>query len=454
MMGLLRLELRRNLTPFLLPTLAALLWFSPYGRSLSGTAIWARRGQALEEALLGLGPAMAGIAAWTASREKRARTRELLASTARGGWSRSLPGWAATALWGLAFLTVATGALYGLTARTATWGGPPWWPVAATFAAFLAFCAAGHTAGALLPGRFVAPLTAVGALLALLVAGTLKSAGDPLGLVSPVGQVTDPYRELFYRDGTALPAVEVIFAAGLAVLALGLPALRAGAGGPLTRTVGIVLTAAGVASAGTGLWLAGTGHVVADQGVATIPRLESRNDGRPLTYTPACDHGAVQMCVHPAVKARLSAMAAAVRPVTVQLAGLPGIPSRIDQKMIDGPRIAGTVLSLPAPFGAYDSTGPVRGRIAREIRAETATGLLFGPWEGTGTARQAVVIAVLIAAGDPPDVAALPVRDGPAPAVLTAARRLAALPLPDRRQWLAAHLPALRTDHLPLKALP
>jgi hypothetical protein len=454
MMGLLRLELRRNVTPFLLPTLAVLLWISPYGRSVTGTAVWTRRGEALQETLLGLGPVIAGAAAWTASREKRARTGELLASTARGGWSRTLPGCAATALWGLAFLSAATGFLYGLTARTASWGSPPWWPVAATFAAFLAFCAAGHATGAMFSGRFVAPLTAIGAFLLLVVAGTLKSTGVAVGLVSPVGQVTDPYRALFYRTGHDLPYVELIFAAGLAALALGLLALRGAADGPLVRTAGILLTAAGTAAAGAGLWLAGTGRVDAGRGIAAIPRLESRGDGRPVPYTPACDRGPIQICVHPALKARLPDVAAAVRPVTSQLAGLPGVPSRIDQRPVDGPRIADGVLSVPAPFDAYDKRGPVTGRAARSMRADTAAGLLFGAWDGTDPARQAAVLAVLIAAGDPPDATALPTRGGPTPTVLAAAHRLAALPPPTRHQWFATHLHPLRTTHIPPNALP
>ncbi|MBO2460007.1 hypothetical protein [Actinomadura violacea] len=454
MIGLLRLELRRNITPFLLPTLAILLWLSPYGRSLTGTAVWTRRGEALQETLLGLGPAMAGAAAWTASRENRARTRELLATTARGGWSRTLPGWAATALWGLALLAAATGVLYGLTARAATWGGPPWWPVAATCAALLAFCSAGHAIGALLPGRFVAPLTAIGTFLLVVVAGALKTADASLGLVSPVGQVTDPYRALYYRAGHDLPVVELIFAAGVIALPLGLLALRGGAGGPLVRPAGIVLTAAGTAVAGTGLWLAGTGHIVANQGIATIPRLESRGDGRPIAYTPACDRTPIQVCVHPAVKARLGAAVAALHPVTDRLAGLPGVPTTIDQRMVDGPSIRGSVLLLPAPFEAYDTRGRIRGRVAREMRADTAAGLLLGAWDGTGSARQAAVLAVLVAAGDPPDGADLPIRDTPGPAVLAAARRLAALPQPAWHQWFAAHLSALRADRLTLKDLP
>ncbi|MER6817552.1 hypothetical protein ABT299_50590 [Spirillospora sp. NPDC000708] len=454
MIRLLRLELRRNIMPLLLPVVAVLLWISPYGRSLAGIAVWTRRGAVLQDALQGFGPVAAGAAAWTGSREHRARMRDLMASTARGSWARTLPAWAATALWGLGFLAVAVGVLYGLTAASASLGHPLWWPVAVAAAALLAFFSGGYAIGALLPGRFVAPLTAIGAFMLLVVAATLAQARHPAALAGPVGAVSDPYRPLFFRTGHAVPEVQVIFAAGLAVLALGALALPTGAGGSAVRSAGAVLAATGAGMAATALWLAGTGHIARDSGAVDIPLLRSPGEGRPVAYTPVCEGGAIQVCVHPAFTTVLDESAAALRPVTGQLAGVPGVPGRVEERMLPGgPRVTGGALYVPAPFGAFDSGHPLTSAVARKMRADAACGLLYGSWNVTGQARWAVALGVVAAAGDP-DTPVLPGAARPDASVTAAARRFAALAPAARRQWLAAHLTALRAGRLALTDLP
>src|SRR4051812_15557275 len=112
MSSILRLETRRNVTPLFLPILVGLLWVSPYGRSLEGLAVWTRRSSAPQEPPLGVLPFVAGAAAWTASRDSRRHTGELLATTARDSWRRGLAAWAATVAWSLLFLATATGVLY------------------------------------------------------------------------------------------------------------------------------------------------------------------------------------------------------------------------------------------------------------------------------------------------------------------------------------------------------
>ena len=52
--------------------------------------------------------------------------------------------------------------LYVSIAQAATWGGPPIWPVAAGAVSLTAVCALAFTLGALFPGRFTAPIAAVG----------------------------------------------------------------------------------------------------------------------------------------------------------------------------------------------------------------------------------------------------------------------------------------------------
>jgi hypothetical protein len=78
---------------------------------------------------------------------------------------------------------------YGVTAAQATWGGPPWWPVAVRAAGVTDCSVLGFALGSFLPGRFTAPLVALGAFLALLVGFHLAvratSGYSPISPVSP-----------------------------------------------------------------------------------------------------------------------------------------------------------------------------------------------------------------------------------------------------------------------------
>jgi len=455
--SVLRLEARRNITPLLLPVMALLLWFSPYGRSLGDLALWARRSSALQESLLGIAPFMAGVAAWTASRDGRGQTLDLLATTPRGSWRRGLYGWAATTLWGLLFYALAAALLFGLTAREATWGGPSWWAVAVGAVTIVTFSAAGHALGVLFPGRFVAPLTAVGSFLAIVVGAVVKTQNNPYGLVTPVGTSIDPDRAMFYKTGPAEDIVQLLFLTGVTAVAIGVLALPAAAGGRWVRRTGTALTAAGIATAMAALWLAGGAKVNVNEGRIFIPHLQSTPADQEISYTPVCDRSPIPACVHPAYRRTLGQVAAALRPVTVQLAGLPGAPQRIDLRL-NGPSTpvggAPPVLYLEPPLDAADAGEPIRGGDAQQLRSFLVTDVVTAPGSEPTAAQQAVMLGVLAVAGDPMDTAVLPTRGEPDASVTAAARRFAAAPAAERRQWLGAHLGALRAGRLTLKDLP
>jgi hypothetical protein len=451
MTSVLRLEARRNVTPLLLPVLAVLLWFSPYGRSLGDLALWPRRSGTLQESLLSIGPFMAGVAAWMASRDGRRQTRDLLVTTARPGWLRMLSGWAATTLWGLLFYAVATGVLFTLTARTATWGGPIWWPVWVGAVGIVAFSAAGYALGTLLPGRFVAPLTAIGSFLLLAMGGVLKTSGNPYGLISPVGEITDPSRSVFFRAPSDPAVVQLTFLAGVTVLALGMLAVPSVAGGRWVRGAGVLLVTVGTASVATGFWVVGNARVDPHQRTFSIPRLSSATSQRPIAYTPVCDHSPIPVCLHPAYRRTIDDVGAALRPVTVQLAGLPGNPVRIDLRMSNGPvERDSSVLYLAAPL---NSGGRIAGREARMLRADATLSMVIGR-ERPNPAQQAVALAVIADAGDPMELPGLFDDRGPDGTVTAAAHRFAALAPATRRNWLAAHIDALRTGKITVAELP
>ncbi|MBO2445688.1 hypothetical protein J4573_01155 [Actinomadura barringtoniae] len=440
--SVLRLEARRNITPLLLPVLALLLWFSPYGRSLGDPALWVRRSSALLESMAGIAPFMAGVAAWTGSRDGRRQTLDLMATTPVSGWRRALYGWAATTAWGLLFYAVAAAVLLVLTARDATWGGPSWWNVGVGAATIVAFSAAGHALGTLFPGRFVAPLTAICSFLVLVIGAILKSVSTPFGLVTPVGTPIDPDHAMFFRTGPAEAIVQLTFLLGVTAVSLGALGLR--------HRAGIALAAAGTVAAATGLWLAGSSTLNSNESRIFIPHLQRSATPREVSYTPVCDHSAIPVCVHPAYRKALGDVATALRPVTGQLAGLPGVPSRIDLRP-DKSTTGSTVLYLAPPLDQVDHGNQIVGDDARELRAFMVFNVVGN---GDGAAQQAVMLGILAAAGDPMDSAVLPFRGEAAPEVTSAARRFAALPAAQRRQWLAAHLDALQSGRLSLKDLP
>src|SRR6516225_4574340 len=71
---LLWVELRHNAGPFILPLIAALLWFDSYRPSMTQAPVWALRtfwnmGQG--HTIIDFGPCVAVVAAWMGSREGR-----------------------------------------------------------------------------------------------------------------------------------------------------------------------------------------------------------------------------------------------------------------------------------------------------------------------------------------------------------------------------------------------
>jgi hypothetical protein len=475
---LLRLEVRRSPAWILLPLLAALLWIaSPYGRSLKAPVVlWSSRSLALQGSLQVIGPFAAGIAAWAASREARRNLTDLLTSTARSRWSRRLAALAATASWAMALYALAGVALFGLTARQATWGGPVWWPVAVGAVAVLAFTAAGFAVGVVAPSRFTAPLLAIGLLLVLQVSLALQASAS---WVSPVRDSVNAGASVFFGVDPSLAITQIIFLSGVTAAAVGVMALPPGAaagwwakragrpgGAAGTRAGGITagILAAGVAAAATGVVLASTAREQGPQG-AVVPALHDAAAARPVRYTPVCDaHGPVPVCVHPAYRSLLSAIAGDLAPVTGQVAGLPGAPVRVVMATPNGSSsvlvLAATMIGHPpvlylGPF--VNTQGPMTpaevSSAVRKAAANAITGLApIGELKGASLGpAQSAQLSVALGLGL---IAGQPARPGAPPAVVAAAHRFAALPAPARHAWLAAHLPALQAGHLTLADLP
>ena len=266
----------------------------------------------------------AGVAAWTGSREGRRRTVDLVTMAARPRWATALASFAATTIWTLVSFLACVAVLYGFTATQASWGGPPWWPVAAGGAVLCAFCALGFAAGLLLPGRFTAPLAALVTFLVLIVAFRvlLNESHPTFALLSPMNSVPHGDAGVFFHYFPDLYIVQIMFFSGIGVAVLGGLGLATASGRRIVWGTAAVVTLLGLAAAGTGVGLAGTARVEVN-GVV-IPAVHDTASDRPIAYTPVCQQGTIPVCVHPAFRAYLPDLVATLNPLIHQLAGSPG----------------------------------------------------------------------------------------------------------------------------------
>jgi hypothetical protein len=487
---LLRVELRRNTMPWILPLIAALFWFDSYRPSIGTAPLYGLRtfwnmGQG--HTIIDFGPFVAGVAAWMGSRDGRRGLADLVTATARPRWAAQLATWAATAIWAVAAYLVFVGVMFAMYAHQGVAGTPPWWwvPVGAT--AVIAFSAVGFAVGAYWPSRFAAPVAAFIGFLAMAMSsqtGFRSSSGWALILPTNSNGTFDGNAQtdsgIFYPWLPDLPIARIMFLAGIAVAALGLTGLTARAGGQWLRRAAAVLTLAGVASAGTAVGLASTARLSAHGMV--IPALHDAANDAPITYTPACRRATgVPVCLNPAYRRWLPDMTVALAPVLAEVAGLPGAPVRATQVAAAYPsgdggppqaitlgghppvlRMSLGLLNMPGPCGFC---APVTTKqFADQLRLLFAHAFV-GVRNGSGSpVQQAVQAALLQGAGIP--LAAQPglmaaaenfQGPGPGPAtgdVYAAAGRLATLPAAVRHAWLAAHLAALRAGRLTLKELP
>jgi hypothetical protein len=499
---MLRVELRHNAVPFILPLIAALMWFDSYRPSMMQPPVWALRtfwnmGQG--HTIIDFGPFVAGVAAWMGSREGRRGMTDLITAASRPRWLAQLATWAATAIWAVGAYLVFVCVMFGVYIAQGILGAPPWWWVAVGAVAVLAFSAAGFAVGASYPSRFAAPLAAFGSVLILMMSsqtGFRDTSGWALILpTNSNGNYQSP-SGIFYHYLPDLPIARMMLLAGITLAAMGLLGLPSRAGSRGLRLTAAAVTLAGVAMAGTAVGLTTTARL--GPGGIVIPALHDAANDRQIPATPVCVHTAgIRVCLNPVYRPYLADVTAALHPALAGMAGLPGAPARVTQTAgpynssegaYDAPMtISGQPPVLGVPLGTFNlpgtsgfTDGPVPfADFAGQLRA-LAVHAFVGAGAGPGTpAQQAVQAALLKGAGmpfaaqpqmlgevgvapSPPGAraagagAAGPGHDvGPAStSVYAAARRLAALPASARHAWLAAHLAGLRSGQLTLAQLP
>jgi len=497
---LLRVELRRNAMPWILPLIAALFWFDSYRPSIQTEPLYVIRtfwnlGQG--GTIIDFGPFVAAVAAWMGSRDGRRRLADLVTATPRPRWTAQLATWAATAIWAVAAYLVFVGVMFAMYAHQGVGGAPPWWWVAVGVTGVIAFSAAGFAVGVFWPSRFAAPVAAFGAALILLMSsrtGFTHTSGWAMILPTNSNGNFQNDSGVSYPWLPDLPIARIMFLAGIAAAVLGVTGLPARAGGPGLRRAAAVIAVAGLALAATATGLASSARLTA-HGMA-IPGLHDAASDAPIAYTPVCGHAAgVPVCLNPAYGRWLPAITGALAPELAEVAGLPGAPARATQVAADyvggpagppgppvatgaaGPpqaltlagqpavlRLSLGMLNMPGPCGFCD--GPVNGtQFAGQVRLMFAHAFVGAGSAPGSPAQRAVQAALLRGAGIP--FAAQPLvmghtdnfpgapqstsATGP---VFAAARRFAALPASARHAWLAAHLAALRAGRLTLKDLP
>ena len=85
----LRLEIKHNPVVWVLPILAAIFYFNTYRAAAGLPPTWTLRAWPLTGPnLVFFSVLAAGIAAWSATREGRRKTGDLLATPARAAWAR------------------------------------------------------------------------------------------------------------------------------------------------------------------------------------------------------------------------------------------------------------------------------------------------------------------------------------------------------------------------------
>lgn len=452
MIRLLRIEVRRNALPVLpvfLPIMVLVLWLSPISRNLTPVALWPDRSTDLQSAIQGLGPFVAGAAAWMAAREHRRDLTDLLRSTPGSPFHRAVLTWAATTGWAVLAYVVTAVTVFAITAAQATWGGPVWWPVVVGLVALVTCSAVGFAFGRRFPGRFTAPLAAIGTLLAMAAGMEAAAGGARLGVLSPLFPALDLGSAVFYDVRPDLAEAQLLFLAGVLVIAFGALARTTHREGPRSRRGGTVAVVAGLLLISAAATLVATGTT--DRRGLTIPLLHNGTGDQPVAYAPACSTGRLPVCVHPAYATELTALSTVVNTITAPLAGTPGFPVRAEQRAGETgpPRVDGTPPVLVIPhFIIHDGT---LAPPAFAAQFETGIALaLLTPTPGHPTpAQTAVATALLHQAGDQPSPG-LP----RTPATDAAAARLTALAPAARTTWLAAHLPALAAGELTPEDIP
>lgn len=314
MLEIMRIETKRSVGLLLFPLLLLAAWYIASSALPTGVYLWFDTSSAVQESVIFLGPLVGGLSAWMASRSRRRGMEEMLAITPLSSAVRDLTAWAGTAFWGVAVYVLLAAVLSVLTWRNATWGGPLPGFLLVGLLGLISYSALGWAAGYWVPGRFTAPLSAIGISVWELALVGPTGIELHLTLLSPVPVLLSPDNWNVFREVPQVTVQQSLWFIGLGGVALAIVALKN-------------------AWASILVWVALLGFaVVAAVGFfSSIAAGEQKalNDSSSAKYVPfkpVCEKGEITVCVHSAYKSLLPKTAKAINEVAAPVAGISGVP--------------------------------------------------------------------------------------------------------------------------------
>jgi hypothetical protein len=306
---ILRIELRRSAALWTAPVVALLGAATLYALPARWGGRWTQLAMWQRQYLLLLVPLVLGAGAWQARRNRKARMRELPATTPRPAWQRATVEAGAMAVAAVLAYAGMFAAGAGQVAPTATYFSTAWIPVVAVGAlALVAAVLLGLAAGRLLPGKLTPPLVAVAGLLAILLPGVLAgNGGASFDLLQPI--VSTANQSDFVTFTTRLHLLQALWFAGLAATGL----LAFAASRPVARLLAILPAALAVAVVAPMLPNRPEAALVADRG----------------SYTLVCTPDRPTVCVTRLHANALADLRGPGRRALSLLAKLPDAPTRV-----------------------------------------------------------------------------------------------------------------------------
>lgn len=432
-LSLLRIEVRRNQSFLLFPFVIAAVWYLAAQEWAQGIWLWPDISVSIESSLAVVGPVAAGLAAWTASRNRRRGIEELLATTSRLAASRDLVAWLATTVWFLLAYALAAGLIHLLAYLDGAWGSPILWPVLVGSLALVTHSALGYAVGYYLPSSFTAPLVAVVLFMLQIMPVYFESSIHHL---TPLGESLT--RSVFHGVLPNLFVGQALWLLGLAGIALAAVTIKQR---PNTISLGFMIGMITVAAVGITMLL--------DKPPWASP---AQMEAASVPYDPVCAKKEIAVCVHPAYEDLLPETATVVSEIVRPLVGVPGAPTRAEQvnSSFISPKSNGTL-----SFFLHD-----RRSLGDELAFQVSSGLvghetpqtLRGTAGAPDDARNAVQAWLLRQAGRNSEYI-LFASEKPE-AVAAASQRFAELTSKEREKWLRKNYTDLRAGRLTVEDLP
>lgn len=480
---LIHLDFRHGYGLLIVPVLIALGCWYFLGRDQREVVLWGYASTQLSWAFAVIGPVGGAWGTWLAGRDRRSRTEALLASTATPASLHDVRLLTVPVLGSLAVYAGIAAFTFVMTAIEATWGGAGWTVILFGAALIGAYTIVGTIAGIAFPARLTPFVAGIGLLLYTTLSYSYVGINSPYQYLAPFRWVSDPHRydNVLFHQGSLPASFAVAFAliAGLVAASLGVLALvraRRGTAIGLGVIAAVILAPSVNAALGPG------------QPPVFAFLLHDQSFG-PVENPPlVCGGEIVVTCVHQAFEGQLDEVTAHVDAIVAPVAGLPGVPERLEQRadllstgdvvrFIDTWQWGGseeviervTIDALfPSPVlfnssgydSEYDRT-TAQAAIGLWLAMQAGGGKLYGPFphEFVGVQHPAEPGAGYD--GRPPE----PLFEQQMQAhweevdrihsqINTAAERFAALSPEAQRAWLEANWDALRAGELTLEDLP